>query len=237
MFKLQKFNLQGQSLGEIPLCEGFLEMAHAQSIKDYIVAIRANMRQWSACTKTRAEVKHTTKKATRQKGTGGARHGSLVAPQYRGGGRVFAPRPKFDQHVRINKKERRAAIRHLLGEKMVTEQLCIIDSLDMDEPKTRVVNNFLAERDMGRRVLFLGESARAVFEIEDQAYSLDVHNDKHDNFAKSARNLPGVRFQTASSINGYDILSAQNIIVTEAALKELEEWLCPDFKKSEEVQP
>ena len=92
--------------------------ANSQMIKDYIVALRANARQWSANTKTRSEVKHTTKKPHPQKGQGRARHGSLVGPQYRGGGRVFGPKPKFDQHVRVNQKERKAAIRFLLAEKL-----------------------------------------------------------------------------------------------------------------------
>ena len=97
-------------------------------IKDYIVALRANARQWSANTKTRSEVKHTTKKPHPQKGQGRARQGSLVSPQYRGGGRVFGPKPKFDQHVRINQKERKAAIRFFLAEKLKENRVWLIES-------------------------------------------------------------------------------------------------------------
>src|SRR5262245_53218509 len=104
-------------------------------IKDYIVALRANARQWSASTKTRSEMRHTTKKPHPQKGQGRARQGSLVAPQYRGGGRVFAPKPKFDQHVRINRKERKAAIRFLLAEKFKENKVWLIDDTQMDAPK------------------------------------------------------------------------------------------------------
>src|SRR6202140_3459890 len=113
MTTLKKYNLQGKVVGEVEIDEQLANAeANPQMIKDYIVAIRANARQWSANTKTRAEVNHSNKKPHAQKGTGKARQGYLGAPQYKGGGRVHAPRPKFDQHVRINKKERRAAIRH-----------------------------------------------------------------------------------------------------------------------------
>src|ERR1700733_2105998 len=106
-------------------------------IKDYIIALRANARQWSANTKTRAEVSHTTKKPHPQKGGGRARQGSLVAPQYKGGGRVHAHPPKFDQHVRINKKERRAAIRFLLAEKLRADRLHVLEDFQLDAPKTK----------------------------------------------------------------------------------------------------
>lgn len=105
MSKLQKYSLAGKQLGDITIPKSLSEAeANTQMVKDYIVAIRANARQWSANTKGRSEVVHTTKKPFRQKGTGRARQGSLVAPQYRGGGIVFGPKPKFDQHIRINQK-------------------------------------------------------------------------------------------------------------------------------------
>src|SRR5277367_1501863 len=119
-------------------------------IKDYIVALRANARQWSANTKTRAEVKHTTKKPGPQKGQGTARHGSLVGPQFRGGGRVFGPKPKFDQHVKINQKERKAAIRHLLADKIKENRIWIIENTDMESPKTKIVANFLKELEINK---------------------------------------------------------------------------------------
>src|SRR4029079_6416271 len=102
-------------------------------VKDYIIALRANARQWSANTKGRSEVSHSTKKPHPQKGGGRARQGSLVAPQYKGGGRVFAPKPKFEQHVRINRKERQAAIRFLISEKWKANKLHIVDSFELNE--------------------------------------------------------------------------------------------------------
>src|SRR6188508_895850 len=112
-------------------------------IKDYIVALRANARQWSANTKTRSQVKHTTKKPHPQKGQGRARQGSLVAPQYRGGGRVFGPKPKFDQHVKVNQKERKAAIRFLIAEKLKENRVWLIENTEMDAPKTKMIAGFL----------------------------------------------------------------------------------------------
>src|SRR5690349_5975615 len=131
--------------------------ANSQMIKDYIVALRENARQWSAFTKTRAEVSHSGQKPHPQKGTGRARQGYLGAAQYKGGGRVHAPRPKFDQHVRINRKEKRAVIRHLLIEKIQGNRLHVLEAGVMNEPKTKVVAEFLKKRNLGKKVLFLGD--------------------------------------------------------------------------------
>lgn len=227
MATLKKYSLSGKHLGDVNFKKELADAeAHGQMIKDYIVALRANARQWSANTKTRAEVNHTTKKPYAQKGTGNARHGNLVGPQFRGGGRVFGPKPKFDQHVRINKKERRAAIRALLAEKIRENKVAIIDSTDLNEPKTRSVAQFLDEVDMPGRTLILGESTTHEIQFEEGSAKIHVHSDKHNNFARSARNIPGVRFQLASTISGYDIAVAHNIILTEGALREIEEWLC-----------
>src|SRR5271169_4537296 len=132
--------------------------ANSQMIKDYIIALRTNARQWSANTKGRAEVNHSGKKPHPQKGTGRARQGYLGAPQYKGGGRVHAPKPKFDQHVRINRKERRAAIRHLIVEKIQDNRLHVLQIEDMKEPRTKSVAQFLKSRELeGKKVLFLGD--------------------------------------------------------------------------------
>src|SRR6185369_15092888 len=122
--------------------------ANSQMIKDYLVALRANARQWSANTKTRAEVCHSGKKPHPQKGTGRARQGYLGAPQYKGGGRVHAPRPKFEQHIRINKKERKAAIRHLLIEKIQENKLHILAFEPFQEAKTKRMAEFIKNRQL-----------------------------------------------------------------------------------------
>ena len=115
MAKIKTFDLNAKELEEINIDDKYLQTAaNSQMIKDYLVAIRKNARQHSANTKGRKEVACTGAKPHRQKGLGRARQGSLAAPQYKGGGIVFGPKPKFNQHVRINKKERRLAIKFLL---------------------------------------------------------------------------------------------------------------------------
>lgn len=228
MATLKKYNLKGQETGNVTVDERLVGAeAHGQMIKDYIVALRANARQWSANTKTRSEVNHSTKKPHPQKGGGRARQGMLSAPQYKGGGRVFGPRPKFDQHVRINKKERKAAIRFLLAEKIAENRLHIITEPHMKEPKTKTIASFLETVGLaGSRVVFLGEAHYAEVKTEGEKKRVSVRHDRHDNFIKSVRNIPKVSFSLATNISGYDVLIAKDIFVTEAALDELVEWLC-----------
>ena len=141
MTTLKKYDLKGKEVGHVKVAEKLATAeAHGQMIKDYIVALRANARQWSANTKGRSEVKHTTKKPHPQKGGGRARQGCLVAPQFRGGGTVFGPKPKFDQHVKTNKKERQAAIRFLLAEKFRDNKLHIVEDFSMKAPRPKMSN-------------------------------------------------------------------------------------------------
>lgn len=226
MAKLKKYNLAGKEIGQITVDEQLINAeANSQMIKDYIVALRANARQWSANTKTRAQVKHTTKKAQPQKGQGRARHGSTVAPQYRGGGRAHGPKPKFDQFVKINQKERKAAIRFLIAEKLKENRIWVIEDTKMDAPKTRTIAGFLKGLEINSRVLILGEGSFAEVETEGQKQRVSVSSDKHDNFVKSMRNLPKTHFLLASNVNGYDVMIARDIILTESALHELNQWL------------
>lgn len=227
MANLNKYNIQGKHIGHVEVSDALINAeANGQSVKDYIIALRTNARQWSANTKGRSEVNHTTKKPHPQKGGGRARQGSLAAPQYKGGGRVFGPKPKFDQHVRINRKERQAAIRFLLSEKLKEQKIHVIDSTAVDEPKTKLLSSFMDSIKVKRRVLFLGESSKITVELGDFQQEFTVPSDQHENFVKSMRNIPGARFALATNINGYDLLVAHDIVVTENALKEIQEWLC-----------
>ena len=192
-------------------------------IKDYIVALRANARQWSASTKTRAEVVHTTKKPFAQKGTGQGRQGTLVAPHHRGGGRAHGPRPKFDQHIRLNKKERRAVIRALLGEKVRNSNLIVLEDTHLAKPHTKTVAHFLHATGLEGRTLFLGEGN--YHNDNESGVNTSITTDKHDNFIKSVSNLPKVDFLLAKNVSGYDLMIAKEVIVTAAALKEINEWL------------
>lgn len=226
MATLKKYNLKGQEIGTVEVSDALANAeVNGQLIKDYIVALRANARQWSANTKTRSEVCHSTKKPHPQKGGGRARQGTLAAPQYKGGGRVHAPRPKFDQHVRINRKERLAAIRCLLGEKIRTNKVKIIESYDLEAPKTKIVASFLETAGVKGRSLFLGEGNYVDIGTDGLPHYISVQTTQYDNFILSLRNIPRTEFSLAKNINGYDVLVAGELILTEAALKEISDWL------------
>jgi large subunit ribosomal protein L4 len=206
---LKKFDLSGKELGEVAVADDLLAtLANSQMVKDYLVAIRANARQWSANTKTRAEVCHSGQKPHPQKGTGRARQGYLGAPHYKGGGRVHSPRPKFDQHVRINKQERRQAIRSLFCEKIREGQARLIDFRVLKEPKTAIVVSFLKEMGLtGKRVLFIAEGAAV--------------SEKYGVLIKSLRNIPRVNFSLLANVSGYDLALHPEIVILEPALEQL----------------
>lgn len=207
---LKKYDLKGSEVGSVEVNDSFLQVdAHPQSIKDYIVAIRKNARQWSASTKTRAEINRTGKKPHPQKGGGRSRQGDLAAPQYKGGGIVFGPRPKFDMHVRINKKERRAAVRALLAEKIKTNHVHVLEKEVFQQPKTKRMADFFDAMAVGnKRVLVLGES-------------IDSKKSKsRENFVKSLKNIQKKEYSLVPQINGYEIARCQHIVILGSALNE-----------------
>lgn len=208
MATLKKYDLSGKEIGEVAIEDAILKKgANSQMIKDYLVAIRANARQWSANTKTRAEVAHSGQKPHPQKGTGRARQGYLGAPQYKGGGRVGGPRPKFDQHVSINRKEKRAAIRHLLAEKIQKNQVIVLKCDGLNQPRTQNVAEFLKGQKLNsKRILFLGEIS-------------SLKNDEM--FIKSMRNIPKTAYALLPNASGYDIAITQSIVVLEPAVEKL----------------
>ena len=224
--KRHKYDLSGEQIGEVVISDRIAKAeANGQMIKDYIVAIRENQRQWSASTKGRSDVKHTTKKSHPQKGTGRARHGSIVAPQFRGGGVVFGPKPKFDQHVSINKKERRAAIRALIGEKVRSGNFHVLSGLKMEAPKTQVVARFLDKLGCKKRVLFIGEGRFEEVEVAGKKSRVSVKCDHHRYFSWSVSNIKQAEFALAANISGYDLIKAHDLVITEEALRQVEEWL------------
>lgn len=232
MTTLKKYSLEGKEIGDVKVDDKWMSVAaNLQMIKDYIVAIRKNMRQWSASTKGRSEVKHTTAKPFKQKGTGRARQGSLVSPQFRGGGIVFGPKPKFDQHVKINKKERKKAINYLIGEKMKEGLVKIIESIEMEAPKTKTIAKLLKATNAKGRALFLAEGNYETVKTEEKEQVVSVTSIKHRNFMKSLNNLPKVEFALAKNVSGYDLAKASEVYITENALNELEQWLTKEGKE------
>lgn len=227
MSTLKKYNLAGKETGHVSIDKQFSSAeANSQMVKDYIIALRANARQWSANTKTRSEVNHTTKKPHPQKGTGRARQGMLSAPQYKGGGRVHGPKPKFDQNIKINKKERRAAIRYLISQKLKDHKIHVIENTEIDAPKTKTLTSLIKHFNIKGRVLFLGEGTFLDLSTEEGPVRFSMPLDKHEYFVNSLRNIPKAEFALATNVSGYDLMRAHDIVVTEAAWKELTEWLC-----------
>lgn len=223
--KIKKYSLEGKEVGSIDVPQELIDAeANGQMVKDYIIAIRANARQWSANTKGRSEVNHTTKKPHPQKGQGRARQGSLAAPQYKGGGRVFGPKPKFDQHVKINKKQRLSAIRFLIGEKMRNERVIVIPDTSVEKPQTKIIANFIDQLSLGgKRILFVGEGEQA--EAKAGKGKKKTENKPHLHFIRSMNNIPKTQFALATNVNGYDLTLASQIVVTEKALAEWQTWL------------
>ncbi|MDE3045852.1 MAG: 50S ribosomal protein L4 [Verrucomicrobiota bacterium] len=208
MATLKKYDLAGKEVGKVQIDDALLDIsAHSQSVKDYIVAIRNNARQWSANTKRRSEVNHTGRKPHPQKGQGRSRQGDLAAPHYKGGAVVWGPRPKFDVNTRINRKERKAAIRFLIAEKIKADKVHVLHKDGMKEPKTKKMAEFLDKLELReRRILMLGGPSNEATQ---------------GNLAKSLRNIPKKEFLPLSQINGYELVRSQEIVVLESALEEL----------------
>ncbi|NGX30999.1 MAG: 50S ribosomal protein L4 [Chlamydiae bacterium] len=219
MAELKKVDLEAKEVGKEMIDDKLLDIkTNPQLIKDYIIAIRENKRQWSANTKVRSEANHSTQKPHAQKGTGKARQGFLGAPQYKGGAIVFGPRPKFDQHVRINKKERNQAVRFLIANKAKEQTMYVLKFDAFKEPKTKNVANFLKTLGLeNSRVLFLKETAGK----EDK----DKMQDKYKNFAKSLKNLKKVQITGVDNVNAYDLAVAKDVIVLDSALDQLKTFL------------
>lgn len=214
MATLKKYDLTGKEMGSIQIEDALLEStAHPQSIKDYIVALRNNARQWSAHTKIRKEINRTGRKPHPQKGQGRSRQGDLAAPHYKGGGIVFGPRAKFDIHVRINKKERRAAIRTLIAEKIKAGRVLVLQQYDLDAPKTKTMAQFFDKIEAKeKRVLVLGEGKTEM-------------KSKNGVLVKSFRNIPKKEYELLPQVNGYSLMKSHTLVILDAALPELKAML------------
>lgn len=207
---LKKYDLKGKSIEEVPLEDKLLEASvNSQSIKDYLVAIRNNARQWSANTKGRSEIAQSNAKPHPQKGTGRARQGCIKAAQYRGGATVFGPKPKFDQHVRINRKERRAAIHYMLAQMISEGHLHLVKLSEIKQPKTKTISSFLKALGIqGKKTLFL---------CDDQ----EKTKKQRESFFLSTRNIPKVKCLPLMNVSGYDLAVNQEVVVTDEAFSDL----------------
>jgi len=201
-------NQAGKELHEITLSpEVFGIEPNQQVIFDAIVMQRASMRQGTHDTKGRSEVRGGGRKPWRQKGTGRARQGSIRAAQWRGGGTVFGPTPR-SYGYKLNKKVRRLALKSVLSEKVAENNMIVVDKFDIAEPKTKTFNGIITAINACKKTLF-GVAP----------------NEDFENAFKSMRNIPTMMMLTADGINVYDIVNANKIVFTEAAVKHVEEAL------------
>ncbi|MEG0264602.1 MAG: 50S ribosomal protein L4 [Erysipelotrichaceae bacterium] len=208
MPNLVVLNQEGKELHEITLCpEVFGIEPNQQCIFDAIIMQRASRHQGTHDTKGRSEVRGGGRKPWRQKGTGRARQGSIRAAQWRGGGTVFGPTPRSYSY-RLNKKVRRLAIKSVLTEKVLSDDMIVVDTFKLETAKTKDFIKVIDAIKATKKTLFV------VSEEED-----------FGNAFLSMRNIPSMMMLTADAINVYDVVNANKIVFTENALKNVEEAL------------
>ena len=204
MANVSVYNMEGKEVGTMELNDAVFGVeVNEHLVHMAVVQHLANRRQGTQKAKTRGEVSGGGRKPWRQKGTGHARQGSTRSPQWKGGGVVFAPVPR-DYSFKMNKKEKRAALKSVLSDKVAMSKLLVLDELKLDEIKTKkfkaVMDNLKVE---GKSLVVLGE--------------------KDDVVIKSANNLPLVQTALPETINVYDILRAGTLILTKDAVTKIEE--------------
>ena len=203
MAKVSVYNMEGKEVESIDLNDAVFGVeVNEHLVHMAVVQQLANNRQGTQKAKTRSEVSGGGRKPGRQKGTGHARQGSTRAPQWTGGGVVFAPVPR-DYSFKMNKKEKRAALKSALTSRVQENKLIVIDELKFDEIKTK---NFKAVMDNLK---------------VNKAYV--VLNENDEKVVKSARNLPNVQTALTNTINVYDVMKGGTVILTKDAVKTIEE--------------
>ncbi len=204
MANVAVYNMEGQEVGRIDLNDAVFGVeVNEHLLHMAVVQQLANNRQGTQKARTRSEVSGGGRKPWRQKGTGHARQGSIRAPQWKGGGVVFAPTPR-DYSFKMNRKEKQAAIRSALSDRVANSQLIVVDELKFDEIKTR-------------------DFAKVMKNLKAEGKTLVMTAEKNDNMVLSARNIPTVKTTDANQINAYDILNARTVVLTKDAVERIEE--------------
>ncbi len=203
MANVSVYNMEGKEVGSMELNDAIFGVeVNEHLVHMAVVQQLANNRQGTQKAKTRSEVRGGGRKPWRQKGTGHARQGSTRAPQWTGGGVVFAPTPR-DYSFKINKKEKRAALKSALTSRVADNKFIVLDELKLDAIKTKdfvkVMNNLNVSK------------------------ALVVMNDSDINVVKSAANVPGVKTTMTNTLNVYDILKYDTVVTTKAAVEAIEE--------------
>ena len=206
MSKVSVLNVKGEKTSDVTLNKDVWAIEPNDAVLyDAIFLSQASLRQGTASTKTRSDVSGGGAKPWRQKGTGRARQGSRVAPHWTGGGIVFGPHPRTYK-TKMNKKERRLALKSALSYKVLNSELIVVDNFAIESNKTKEVKNILNTLGATKNVLIVVAALS-------------------DTFILATRNLNHVILLAASEINTLDVVSADKLIITESALKNIEEAL------------
>ena len=203
MANVTVYNMEGKEVGTIELNDAVFGVEiNEHLIHMAVVNQLANNRQGTQKAKTRSEVSGGGRKPWRQKGTGHARQGSTRAPQWTGGGMVFAPVPR-DYSFKMNKKEKRAALKSALTSRVQANKLIVLDQLTMDAPKTKAMQNVLNSLNVNK--------------------ALVVTKENDANVVLSARNIPDVKTALVNTINVYDVMKYNTVVLTKDAVAAIEE--------------
>lgn len=206
MEKIQVLNTKGEKVNDIKLNKDVWAITPNDSVLyDALTLTRNSLRQGTADTKTRSEVSGGGRKPWKQKETGRARQGSTRAPHWPGGGIVFGPHPR-SYSTKMNKKERRLALKSALSYKAIESKLVVIDSLDITDSKTKTMVNLLNDLKLTGNILI-------------------VTDNLNENIILASRNLANVILLEAGEINTYDVIAADVMVATEGAIKKIEEAL------------
>ncbi|RGY00130.1 50S ribosomal protein L4 [Blautia sp. OF03-15BH] len=203
MANVTVYNMEGKEVGTMELSDAVFGVEINEHLVHMAVVNQlANNRQGTQKAKTRSEVSGGGRKPWRQKGTGHARQGSTRAPQWTGGGVVFAPVPR-DYSFKMNKKEKRAALKSALTSRVQANKLIVLDQLTMDAPKTKAMQNVLNSLNVNK--------------------ALVVTKENNANVVLSARNIPSVKTALVNTINVYDVMKYNTVVLTKDAVAAIEE--------------
>ena len=204
MPKVDVYNMQGKKVSDVELNEAVFGIEPNENIvHSVLVNYLANQRQGTQSTKTRAEVRGGGRKKKKKKGTGRARQGSIRAPQWIKGGIALGPKPRSYSY-RVNKKEKQLAIRSLLSAKVLDNELTVVDKLEVKEPKTSVM-------------------VKALTSLKVEGKTLIILADKNENVLLSSRNIEGVKTIELNTINVFDLLNCNKLVLPLDTVKKLEE--------------
>ena len=204
MANVKVYNLKGEEVSSLKLNDEVFKQEYNEAlIHQVVVAMLANARQGTKSTLTRAEVKGHAKKPWRQKHTGRARHGSTKAPQWRGGGIVFAPKPR-DYSKKVNKEARRAAFRSAISTKLLNKELVVVDNFDLVEAKTKELVSVLANLNITKTATIVTKGV-------------------NESVVRASGNLSHIDATTSDLLNVYDIVASDKLVLTVDAVKSIEE--------------